>query len=345
MKKLLSVALVVTLVIAFCSFSTSAEEPQVDPYYEYHLQISDSIAELRTQRNEQIEPLQREIQTYRNASMQLYNTTTPANYTAESQSTYDKIISITSLLEGKISDIQDEYYSNVQNYLISMGMTVISEFEHADWDSDIHMSATDAGLMQTTSSVSYDPNTDEFFYFVEYDYQEQNIWGAYLGLHDSWGEYDLVSMQHRESTDWHWDNIIVTAELAYGFAGSSMAGKADKYQILDNGVSAASAVSNRNDFWNGCIFNIRDSVINGPQNFSSEIRYVTLEGWLKPAGETTATQVKSEYEHNYDIWALSTISLGETTLNDESFSMEVVYTNTSGSWGRSAGSYYCTIPD
>ena len=176
-------------------------------------------------------------------------------------------------------------------------MEIIDDAEYNEFSDDIHVSATDAGYMQTTSSVSYDSKTKEFYYFVEYDYNEKRALG-YYGLDDSWGDYDLVSMQHKENTDWYWNNIIVTANLAHGFTGNSLAGKADKYQILDKGLFNASAVSNREDLWNGCIFNIKDDDVSGPQQYSGHIRYITLEGWLKPTGSDKSTQVKSEYEHN-----------------------------------------------
>lgn len=84
--------------------------------------------------------------------------------------------------------------------------------------------------------------------------------------------------------------------------------------------------------------------VTAPQGFSSHIRYVTVEGWLKPVGTAKTTQVKSEYEHNYKEMIWDGVTVGATDLDDPSFSLEVSYTNSSGSWRRSAGSRYCTLP-
>ena len=109
-----------------------------------------------------------------------------------------------------------------------------------------------------------------------------------------------------------------------------MVGKADKYQILDSGLFNTSAVSNRESLWNGCIFNVKDDEVTGTGNFSGHIRYVTVEGWLKSTGSGTSSQVKSEYEHNYAKWALSSVSISATGLNDTDFTLSVTYNKESG---------------
>lgn len=174
------------------------------------------------------------------------------------------------------------------------------------------------------------------------------MFGEYVGLNDSWGDYDLVSMQHKDNADWHWNNIIVTANLAVGNRTSSIAGKADKYGILDNGVSNACAVSNRNDFWNGCVFNIKDAnvkVVTGQSSTTTEVKTVTLEGWLAPTGSNKTANVKSEYEHNYEKNVFSKVEINGVSLDNDSFSMNVTYEKFSGSWQRSSGSRLCTIPN
>ncbi len=347
MKKTICILIVVSFLIAFSSICTFAEEAETDPYYEYHLQISYKIDELREQRNNQIEPLHDQIKNYRNESMQLYNENS-STYSQMDQIVYDKLIDSITELEEKITAIEKQYYEDVEEYLISVGMQIVDEFSSSYENTDIHLSATDVGYMQTNSSTLYSNSTDEFFYFVEYDYAQTSL-GSYLGLNDLWGDYDLVSMQHKENSDWYWDNIIVTANYAQGFYGNpdaTLAGKADKYQILENNVSGVSAVSNREDFWNGCIFNVSDKQIkNTALSYSSEIRYVTLEGWLKPTGDSTVTHVKSEYEHNYQTWVLASVVLGSTNLNDDEFSLEITYVKSSGAWRRSAGSRICAIPE
>lgn len=349
MKKLGCIAMAVALLSLLMAFNVSAAEAPgqnitTDPYYDYHLSISAKIDEMRELRNSQIETKQKAIEELRTRSMELYENSVNS-FSAESQTTYNEIIKSIDLVEEQIKTIQSEYFDNVYSYLRSVGMEIIDTGDNEEINGSIHLSATDAGNMQTTSSVSYSTLTDEFYYFVEYDYNQQNLVGTYVGLNDMWGDYDLVSMQHRENSDWYWDNIIVTANLANGFYGNSLVGKADKYQILDAGFFGTNSVSNREDLWNGCIFNVKDSEVTGAQNFSSEIRYVTLEGWLKPTGTETSVQVKSEYEHNYQKLAWNSVTIGSTDLDDPSFSLEVIYEVVSGVWRRSAGSRLCTIPD
>lgn len=348
MKKIICITLIATMIMSLFAFSASAQEVpaeknDTDPYYEYHLKISSDLDSMRETRNEQIAVHQKQIEEFRNYSMELYNEFLES-LSMESQSTYNDIVDSISVLEGKIKNIQDEYFNDVYAYLQENGMEIVDNSNESTVSEDIHLSATDAGKMQTTSSVSYNSTTGEFYYFVEYDYYGQNWISTYVGLNDMWGDYDLVSMQHKENTDWYWNNIIVTANLAYGFYGNSLVGKADKYQILDTGFFNTSSVSNREDFWNGCIFNIKDDEVSGPQSFSSNIRYVTVEGWLKPTGSAKTTLVKSEYEHNYKEWIWNGVTVGATDLDDPSFSLEVSYTKSSGSWRRSAGSRNCTLP-
>lgn len=348
MKKIICMTLIATMIMSLLVFSASAEEAfaeknDTDPYYEYHLEISRDLDSMRETRNEQIAVHQKQIEEFRNSSMELYNEFLNT-LSVERQTTYSDIVDSISDLEGKIKNIQDKYFSDVYEYLQDNGMEIVDNSNELAVSQDIHLSATDAGKMQTTSSVFYNSATGEFYYLVEYDYYEQNLLGAYVGLNDIWGDYDLVSMQHKENTDWHWNNIVVTANLSNGYYGDSLVGKADKYQILDTGLFNASSVSNREDFWNGCIFNIKDDEISGPPNFRAHIRYVTVEGWLRPAGSAKTTLVKSEYEHNYKEWIWNGVTVGATDLDDPSFSLEVSYTKSSGSWRRSAGSRSCTLP-
>lgn len=330
---------------SFLSVTASATEakPITDPHYDYHLNISYSIDTLRAERSAQLEPLQNELTMLRASAKEMYEER--ATFTQATQAEYTALINEVNVLNSQIQEIEDEYFEKVADFLHSQGFVDVDSNVVDDAASgDIHLSATDAGYMQTTSSVSYNSSTGEFYYFVEYDYNQQNILGAYVGLDDTWGDYDLVSMQHKENDEWFWNNIIVSADLGIGFSGTTLAGKADKYQILSNGLAGARAVSNRNDFWNGCIFNIKDAEVCAHQSHSSEIRYVTLEGWLEPGGSATTCQVKSEYEHNYEEWVWSSVAIGATLLDDENFTMDVTYESSSGVWNRSAGSKRCTIP-
>ena len=345
-KRAISLVLVFVFLISFSTVTASAVEsnPISDPYYEYHLNISYSIDSLRAERSAQLEPLQNELTSLRTDAKELYEER--ANFTQDTQMTYTNLVNQIDMINTKIQQVEDKYFNNVASYLYSQGFVEIdSDIDESVTNDGFHLSATDAGYMQTTSNVTYNTTTGEFYYFVEYDYNEQSLFGAYVGLNDMWGDYDLVSMQHKENNDWFWNNIIVSADLGIGFSGTTLAGKADKYQILSNGLAGARAVSNRNDFWNGCIFNIKDAEVTAHQSHSSEIRYVTLEGWLEPGGSQTTCQVKSEYEHNYAEWVWSSVAIGATLLDDENFTMDVTYELSSGAWNRSAGSKRCTIPN
>lgn len=345
-KRIISLLLMLMLLFSFMSVSASATttKPITDPHYDYHLSISYSIDALRAERSAQLEPLQKELTTLRSDAKELYDNR--AAFSQASQVEYTNLINEINTLNTQIQAIEDKYFEDVALFLHSQGFVdVDSDADEAETSEGFHLSATDAGYMQTSSNVTYNSTTGEFYYFVEYDYNQQSLFGAYVGLNDIWGDYDLVSMQHKENDDWFWNNIIVSADLGIGFAGTTLAGKADKYQILSNGLAGARAVSNRNDFWNGCIFNIKDDEVSAHQSHSSEIRYVTLEGWLEPGGSQRTCLVKSEYEHNYAEWVLSSVAIGATLLNDESFSMDVTYELSSGAWPRSAGSKRCTIPN
>lgn len=340
-KKFTALFLVLSLSVSIFAFSASAATVSKDPNFDFHMQISTHIDELRNIRDAKIEPLQKQIEDYQQEAMSLFEE--KSQYSVTAQNTYDIIVNNIAENEVKIDAIKNEYFNNIKNYLSSMGFDEVEETNLIETeDKTIHTSATDVGKMQSTSSVTYNKTKNEFYYLVEYDYNAKNILGSYLGLNDAWGTYDLVSMQHRDERNWSWNNIIVTANLAYGFYGNSLVGKADKYEILDTGLAGTSAVSNREDFWNGCVFNVKDTEVSGPQNFSSEIRYVTVEGWLKPSGTVKSTAVKSEYEHNYKT-KTATVSVDASTLDNGTFGMKVEYSSTIGTWRRSAGSKTCTI--
>lgn len=340
MKKVTAILLTFILGIQLFICSTSAESINTDPNYDFHLQISKHIDELRELRNKKIAPIQEKLESFQKQSLELYKS--KSEYTENMQETYNTISENIAIQEKAISDIKMEYFNDIDEYLMNMGFDIIDETQQIDYfDKLIHTSATDAGKMQTTSKVSYNASKKEFYYFVEYDYTGKNLFGAYVGLNDEWGTYDLVSMQHRDEKNWYWNNIIVTANLPKDLYGNSLVGKADKYKIIDKGIGGTSAVSNREDLWNGCIFNIKDAEVKTPY-FNSEIRFVTLEGWLRVSGSTKTTQVKSEYEHNYKTDTKS-VSINASTLNNGTFGMTVNYSATIGKWRRSAGSRTCTV--
>ncbi len=340
-NKITALFLSFILIVSAFTFSVSAESENKDPNFDFHMMISTHIDELRDIRDAKIQPLQKQIDEYQCQAKSLVET--KDQYTSALQEKYDIVVANITENESAIDKAKREYFDNINNYLSEMGFSNPEEINNdGQLEKVIHTSGTDAGKMQTTSSVRYNKSKNEFYYFVEYDYNAKNLLGAYLGLNDQWGTYDLVSMQHRDQRNWSWNNIYVTANLAYGYNGNSLVGKADKYKILDKGFTGTSAVSNREDFWNGCIFNVKDTAVNGPKNFSSEIRYVTIEGWLKPSGTAKSTAVKSEYEHNYKTKDAS-VSINASTLNNGTFGMEVKYSKTIGKWRRSAGSRTCTI--
>lgn len=342
MKKCLSILLIISTIVSILIIPSYAYETEKDPNYDFHLQVSYHIDGLRKIRDLEIEPIQKKIENFRKESEKLF--LQKSDFSVNLQKEYNMILNSIKIAEKEISEIKNNYFNEIDLYLNEIGFEKINDKDfNNEISKEIHTSATDAGNMQTRSSISYNKTTKEFYYFVEYDYGDKNLFGAYTGLNDSWGTYDLVSMQHKDVNAWSWRNIIVTANLAYGVAGNNVAGKADKYKILSSGFyGSPSAVSNRNDFWNGCIFNVRDTDYSGPQNFSSHIRYITLEGWLKTSGTTKTTQVKSEYEHNY-AKLLGKVSIGNTNLNNSSFKMDVTYEKSSGKWMRSAGSRNATI--
>lgn len=345
-KRIVSLLLTTVLMSYFLFATASAAEikPSTDPYYDFHLNISYTVDALRADRSAQIEPLQSELLRLYSNAKELYEER--MTFSLTSQKEYTILVNEIKMLNAKIQEIHNEYFDNVKAFLHSQGfIDVESDAVSTEIFESFHLSATDAGYMQTNSFVQYHPELGEFYYFVEYDYNQQNLFGAYVGLNDSMGDYDLVSMQHKENDDWSWNNIIVSADLGIGFAGTTLAGKADKYRIIDNGLAGARAVSNRNDFWNGCIFNIKDDEVSAHQTHSSEIRYVTLEGWLQPDGSQKTCLVKSEYEHNYKKAIWDSVSIGSALLDDLNFSMNVTYTAYSGSWSRSAGSRVCVLPN
>lgn len=346
-QKLLSLGITLSLLFAFFTFSVSAQEISEDPYFDYHLQISKDIDQLREVRNAKINMLQEEISSCCEQASNLYKDR--VSYSDCSQIKYNDLVQQIESLDADMLETRQDFYDSINQYLNSLGFIAVNDENTQDViNKDIHLSATDAGKMQTNSSVYYNSSTNEFYYYVEYDYTGKNLFGEYVGLNDSWGDYDLVSMQHKDNADWHWNNIIVTANLAVGNRTSSIAGKADKYGILDNGVSNACAVSNRNDFWNGCVFNIKDAnvkVVTGQSSTTTEVKTVTLEGWLAPTGSNKTANVKSEYEHNYEKNVFSKVEINGVSLDNDSFSMNVTYEKFSGSWQRSSGSRLCTIPN
>lgn len=346
MKKIVSLILIFVFCLLSFNIGTYANNNEQDPYYDFHMQVSSAIEEMRFERNKKIQAVEDQMDNLKSSATDLLNER--ATYSVEKESTYKNITNQLSQLNSKVEEIKKEYSTSLENYLKNIGFVLIDDnigFENTD-QKIVHTSAsTNANYMQTTSTLTYYPATKEFYYYVEYDYNQQNLFGAYLGLSDSAGDVDLVSMQHKESTDWYWNNIIVSAEFADTTMGNGFAGKADKYGIISNCFvpDSPSRVSNRIDFWNGCVFNVDDTACKYYE-YNSEIRYVTLEGWLQSSGTATSSAVKSEYEHNYKKWVLDKVAVSGVNLNDASFSMEVSYSKLSGVWQRSAGSRVCTLP-
>ena len=78
MKKIICITLIATMIMSLFAFSASAQEVpaeknDTDPYYEYHLKISSDLDSMRETRNEQIAVHQKQIEEFRNYSMELYN--------------------------------------------------------------------------------------------------------------------------------------------------------------------------------------------------------------------------------------------------------------------------------
>ena len=349
MKKIVSLILIFVFCVLSFNIGTYANNNEQDPYYDFHMQISSTIEEMRFERNKKIQAVEDQMDNLKTFATDLLNER--ATYSVEKENTYKNITKKLSQLNSEVQEIKKEYSTSLEYYLENIGFVLIDDnidFEHTD-KKIVHTSAsTNANYMQTTSTLTYFPTTKDFYYYVEYDYNQKNLFGAYIGLSDSAGDYDLVSMQHKETMDWYWNNIIVTAEFANAWdaTGSASAGKADKYRIINNCnvPNSPSRVSNRNDFWNGCVFNVDDTAIKYSDGYDSEIRYVTLEGWLQSSGTATSSAVKSEYEHNYQKWVFSSVTVSGVNLNDSSFSMEVSYSKSSGVWQRSAGSRVCILP-
>ena len=354
MKKNTSKKKLCCLLTFFLLFNTVAyaqtgenEKNNKDPYEAFHNEISDMVASIREIGDSNIELIENQIYELNTESVFLLEQNLNINSIESTQMRYNDILSEINELEEEIVAIKKETDQEIASKLKEKGFIFCTSRE-TESDSDIvntmRLQGCDAGNMQTSSYVHYYPATKEFYYYVCYDYNAKNSLGAYVGLDDSWGDYDLVSMQLKDDNGWYWNNIRVTAKLAYGFYNNNIAGIADKYSIIDSGLSGTSHVSNRNDFWNGCIFNVKDSHISMPQSFSSEIRYVYVEGWLKTAGTSRSSQVKSEYEHNYEDWELGDVKISGTGLDYTNYKMEVSYSHQEGRWSRSAGSLVVTIP-
>lgn len=152
MKKIICITLIATMIMSLFAFSASAEEApaeiiDTDPYYEYHLKISSDLDSMRETRNEQIAVYQKQIEEFRNYSMELYNEFLET-LSMESQTTYNDIVDSISVLEGKIKNIQDEYFNDVYAYLQDNGMEIVDNSNESTVSEDIHLSATDAGKMQ-----------------------------------------------------------------------------------------------------------------------------------------------------------------------------------------------------
>lgn len=252
------------------------------------------------------------------------------------QAQYDVIVSQIDSFENKKMQVKNQMYSEVDQTLKDLGFVKAStEIQSDEIDENIALQETEPGYMQTKSDAYYYSQTKEFYYWVDYDYTETNIFGVKSGLDDIWGDYDLVSMQHKDDNGWNWNNITVDAYMVYR---NSLAGSADKYHII-----SGTAVSNRDDFWNGCIFNVKDENPSPDINFC--IVKISLNGWLQTRGSSRSTQVKSEYEHNYKAWVFSSVQIESTGLNQSEFKMNVTYSKESKIWRRSAGSRVVQIPN
>lgn len=73
MKKYLSILLIISIIVSILAIPSYAFETEKDPYYDFHLQVSYHIDELRRIRDLQIEPIQEKIDNFRKQSEQLFS--------------------------------------------------------------------------------------------------------------------------------------------------------------------------------------------------------------------------------------------------------------------------------
>lgn len=230
------------------------------------------------------------------------------------------------LPEQKMQAVRQNYHDVMQAMLELYGGVRLE-------DDSPDMLSSDAGQMQTSSDVMYFSSTKEFCYIASFS--------AKTFLNDMWGDYDLVSMEMKDNNGWYWNDISVAAYFNnYKMTESSRIemGMANKYEII-----SGSKVSARTDFWNGCIFNVRDQKTgNAIMGNSYGLSDLLLVGWLQTKGSSRVNYVKADYEHNYRAWIWEKVAISTTNLKD--FSLGVEYSSEGRRWLRSTGSKRIEIP-
>lgn len=231
-----------------------------------------------------------------------------------------------ALLGQKMQAVQRDYQNELKAMLESYGAVWLEDASPA-------LLSSDAGQMQTESNISYFSNTKEFFYIAAFS--------ATPFLNDMWGDYDLASMEMKDDNGWNWNTIDVTAFYNNHTMSDSTRiemGQANQYHIY-----SGTHVSARTDFWNGCIFNIKDqttgSAILGNAYGLSDI---LLIGWLQTRGASRVNYVRADFEHNFKRFVVSSVSVSGADIKN--FNLNVTYSKESMRWTRTAGSRRAEIP-
>lgn len=326
--------------------SASAEVENTDPYAEYHKMVDDmvsAIVENYENQSNRLETQINEIKEECSIMLQENNAARSANLSVLEQADallyQEKLLEIEAL-ETDQEELEEEKQDAIWNQLAGLGFVngaTDGEKFITETGEQIplqpQLQALEAGQMQTSSSVMYQPQYKEFYYYVEYRGD----------LADWWKDYDLVSVQHKDDNGWYWNAVTVKGYEVTTNGTNTLLETihcATKYSITEG-----SRISAREDFWNGTIFNVNDRTSqNMGTNYLSYLNKVTVQGWLHVNGEIRSTMVKSDFEHNYQTLLVRGGNITSSILDPVSFAMSVSYETETLRWLRTAGSRYITIP-
>lgn len=230
------------------------------------------------------------------------------------------------LLDQEIQAIQQDYKDEMRQMLESYGAVYI------DNQGTVELRYNPGNVQTHSDDAAYFQNTKEFCYIIAFECVPPI-------LDDMWGDYDLISMEMKNNNGWSWNNISTTVwvnDLADTGSGMTCLGDADKYHVISGNYASA-----RSDFWNGCIFNVKDK--NG-QLFAVRVGLsdILMVGWLQTRGNSRSNQVKADFEHNYKKNVFNFFSITGASIKD--FNLQVSYSAEINRWSRTTGSRWVEIP-
>lgn len=304
---------VLLLASIFCSSGVWAvkgsEIVSRDPYEELHREIEEKIKDIYCNYSSQAASVRAEIR----------------NSVETKGIVSDEVSWAVQPLEREMQMIQQDYKSEMKEMLESYGAVWLED--------DSPSLLSDAGQVQTDSNVAYMSTTKEFCYIAAFY--------ATTFLNDMWGDYDLVSMEMKDDNGWNWNKISVTAYFNnYTMSDSTMTemGEDNQYHII-----SGTHVSARTDFWNGCIFNVRDQTTgNAILGNTYGLSDLLLIGWLQTRGTSRVNYVRADFEHNFKRFIVSSVSVSGADIKN--FNLNVTYSRESMRWTRTAGSKRAEIP-